>query len=510
MKQVSLPLFADPPSCQSVPSSTPDISPSPPQPAPPQAQSQSQSRPLWLCIDFPALALEALALDASAQVAVVVDVAGRCLVYLPSAAALEAGVSQGMPLNAALAHCPALVTEKRQPAHEQALLARRAAWAGDFSSQVSLDGNSLLLEVRGSLKLFGGLKALHRRICADLAAQGGRFCVAAAPTPAAARLLAQHGIDRVVSQREQLRSALARLPIHSLPLPALCLRRLARTGVRVLGDLWRLPRDGLARRFGVELLDFLDRAVGVKADPRCTVEQTLRFEAAEELYMASDCSAFILAAAESLFGRLVAFLHRHDVGASRLLIKLFHQQREATEVVVGLCQLSRDGERFHALLAEHLNRLLLPAPVVSVALVVDELLPYGEEKPALFDGLPAAGRDWLQTLEDLQSRLGPEAVQTVADVADHRPERAWVYGEAGKAEQPGSGPLRPAWLLPQPQRLDRARVVLLQGPERIESGWWTGQPVRRDYFQAQDGEGARLWVFRDLSDGQWYLHGLFA
>ena len=52
---------------------------------------------------------------------------------------------------------------------------------------------------------------------------------------------------------------------------------------------------------------------------------------------------------------------------------------------------------------------------------------------------------------------------------------------------------------------------MLQGPERIESGWWSGDDVCRDYYIAVDGKGSQLWVFKDLkSQDRWFLHGLFA
>ena len=65
-------------------------------------------------------------------------------------------------------------------------------------------------------------------------------------------------------------------------------------------------------------------------------------------------------------------------------------------------------------------------------------------------------------------------------------------------------------LLPRPVSLVREAVTLLAGPERIESGWWDGNDVRRDYFVAEDRQGARLWVFRERGgNGKWYLHGIF-
>ena len=51
---------------------------------------------------------------------------------------------------------------------------------------------------------------------------------------------------------------------------------------------------------------------------------------------------------------------------------------------------------------------------------------------------------------------------------------------------------------------------LLAGPERIESGWWDGADVARDYYLARGLHGAQLWVFRDLRSGTWCVHGLWA
>jgi protein ImuB len=94
------------------------------------------------------------------------------------------------------------------------------------------------------------------------------------------------------------------------------------------------------------------------------------------------------------------------------------------------------------------------------------------------------------------------------------------------AEAIDHGMLRPVWLLNEPLPLDeplslpaplplskqwhRSSVVLEQGPERIESGWWDGKGVARDYYVASQPHGARLWVFQERQSKRWYLHGVFA
>ena len=64
------------------------------------------------------------------------------------------------------------------------------------------------------------------------------------------------------------------------------------------------------------------------------------------------------------------------------------------------------------------------------------------------------------------------------------------------------------------------RIVRHWGPERIETGWWHGPSIRRDYYRIETDRGHWWWVFRNLAvetstsktrrPGQWMLHGRFA
>ena len=47
------------------------------------------------------------------------------------------------------------------------------------------------------------------------------------------------------------------------------------------------------------------------------------------------------------------------------------------------------------------------------------------------------------------------------------------------------------------------------GPERIETGWWRGPTIRRDYWRIETTNGYWFWVYRDLRTQIWYLHGEF-
>jgi protein ImuB len=77
---------------------------------------------------------------------------------------------------------------------------------------------------------------------------------------------------------------------------------------------------------------------------------------------------------------------------------------------------------------------------------------------------------------------------------------------------------RPLWLLEIPRDLGCGALPALTGPlrllsgaERIESGWWDGADVARDYFVAAAEDGPHYWVYRDCSrESRWFLQGVFA
>ncbi len=53
------------------------------------------------------------------------------------------------------------------------------------------------------------------------------------------------------------------------------------------------------------------------------------------------------------------------------------------------------------------------------------------------------------------------------------------------------------------------RIARHWGPERIETGWWRGAMIGRDYYRVETASGQRWWLFRRLDDGRWFLQGAF-
>jgi protein ImuB len=472
--------------------------------------------PLWLALHLPRLSLELFAPSAG-PFAVCELIDQRPRIHLCNAAAATQGIRPGQPLTAAIALCPDLGTRNRQPDAESDALTRLALWAQQYTSFVHRLSEGLLLEVAGSLRLFGGIEGLLGRIRTDLATLGYEVMPGLAPTPLGAWLMARNRIAESALDRRELQRLLNRLPLAGLELPAGTVETLHGLGLRRVGDCRRLPRASLARRVGPELLDYLDRALGHRPDPRLPFTPPPRFDGRVLLPAEVDSTPPLLFAARRLVLELVGWLRAQGAGVQAMTFRLEHRGRPASRLQVGLLQPSREPDHLLSLLRERLDRFELPAPTDAVGLSIDRFPAIEQGQGDLFraDAGEVAGPARL--LERLRARLGGEAVTGIQPVPDHRPERAWRPCLPGDDDGDRGIPQRPLWLLPEPQPLKeregrpwfRGGLSLHRGPERIESGWWDGEDAARDYFVAEDREGGRLWVYRERRSGGWFLQGIF-
>ncbi len=513
---------------------------------------------LWFALHLSALPLEALlaALPAVPQS----GESARCVVeqkrvLLACRIAAAAGVRPGMSAASAAALLPGLQLLPRDAAREAAFVERLALALARYTPAVVIEADGVLLEGAASLRLFGGARGLARALRATVRASGVHAAqMALAPTASAASLLArvppgeprQRGaaaapvmdpaIDPVAAGPQHTRQRLDALPLAAAlaawHLPERTAELLLGIGCRTLADVRALPRAGLQRRGGGLLLERLAQAYGEVPDPRAWFAPPLTFELGLELLHRADDAAMLVFAAERLVPPLAGWLAQQWLAASRIALHLRHEtsRRQSlpdTVVRVGLGEPSREAKQISLLLRERLQRTTLPAPVYALTLRLEEAVNHAGREAALWRDPQHHGSDDSRSLIDrLGARLGPERVQRLSLQADHRPERAMVTGPASAAtsstpsiEGPLSTPSRPTWLLPEPLRLqERAGRPLHGGPltlrsraERIEAGWFDGEPVSRDYHVAVGCDHRLRWVFRERRGdvAQWYLHGLF-
>lgn len=472
---------------------------------------------LWIAVALPSLALECLpGVDLHEPAVVVEAEQGQLHVVASSPAAVEAGVVAGTKLSTALALLASLRVFERAPPLELASLQSLASWAESLTSIVSLETpDSLVLEVAGSLKLFGSLEAIRARLDEELARRYRDFRLCAAPTATAALWLARAASADVL-QWPQLAGRLAALPLAVTRWPPAVQALLRDMGLRTVGDCARLPRDGFARRVGRSYLAELDRAFGRSTDLRAEFKAPLTWSSSADLGEETVDSALFIEAIEQLLDELVAELKLRQMQIGSLELAFAHLHRPPTLESFELREPTHERDRLLRLIEDRLERSILPVPAVALRIRTGPFRPLELEDAGLFETKPLEQCEQ-QLLERLQERFGAAAVYGLCTIAEHRPERAWgkklESGRwiSGAATSLPDREARPLWLLPAPVALEArpGSLKLVAGPERIESGWWDEHDVARDYYTAENGNGQKLWVFRDHRTRGWYLHGLF-
>ncbi|OZI35765.1 DNA polymerase [Bordetella genomosp. 1] len=485
---------------------------------------------LWIAVFLPNLPLDAARPHWSEQPALICGVLEQERVIALTPAARAAGLRLGLRRAGALALCPEATLLERDPAAEARTLQAAALSLLQYTPQLAVpDGDSLLLDVGASLMVFGGPRALHRRVRATLAALDLRGGIAMAPTARGASLLARGPARRRVLQADTLARRLDALPLTLLPEAQARLAWLQGLGCQRLADLRRLPRAGLQRRSDPALLHALDAAYGAAAEVHAWLSPPARFEARTELMDYVEHADALLHVSGRLTEQLSGWLGAQRLAVRAITLTLEHERgRHAcppSQLHLAMAEPVWQSAHLRGLLRERLARFELAAPVIAVTLSAPVTVDMPAASTTLFPEPGGSAADHARLLDLLSARLGPAQVRRPAPLADHRPEAAnqWLPVAADLPRPPELPPAleRPFWLIEpaQPLALRAHRPVyqgqplrLLRGPERIESGWWDAVNTQRDYFVAEDAAGARYWLYRERGGetAHWFLHGRYA
>ena len=471
----------------------------------------------WACLFLPQLAIDGVLRrhpEPGAPLVLTEGPVQRRILHAVNPAARALGLRPGMPLAAAQALGGCFATVEYQPLEAERLRQLLAGWAYRFSSQVSTDlAHAIVLEVGHSLQLFGSWPRLETQMREELQALGFRHRLVVAPNPHAARVLANVHDGLAVGDNTCL-TALGQLPIERAGLPQDVAHALSRMGLRKLRQVFALPRDALNRRFPREVLQHLDRLRGADA-PLNWYQPPDAFEGRIEFEHEVESSQALLFPLRRLTGDLAAFLAGRDGGVQRFTVVLEHDgmayAEALSEIDVGLLSAEREAGMLFELARGRIEQAQVAAPVRGMRLVARELPAFVPAERDLFDPRPQQAVPWAQLRERLRARLGDDAVQGLGWSPDHRPEHAAGGSTLPRRMAGMPSPLRPGWLLAQAMPLrDRVQRVLAD-PERIESGWWDGDDIRRDYYLVETASGQRAWAFRIAGEqaGPFMLHGWF-
>jgi protein ImuB len=508
------------------------------------------------------------ALPETRPLAVVEKIHGAQRVVAVDAIAAHRGIRVDVSLADARAAHPDLRVVEADPAADRRLLEAIADWCDRYTPLVALDPpDGLFLDISGCAHLFAGSDGHEddgeATLLADcvhrLAAQGFAVAGAVASTAGAAWAVSRFGKGGIVPAGKEL-EAIAGLPVAALRLDFEQTALLERLGLKRIDQLVGKPRAPLAARFGIDLINRFDQALGYADEalsPRRPAPLLLVERRFVEPLVEEDA---LLAALESLARTLAPALDRQGVGARLLEAAFFRVDGAVTRLRLATASPLNDPPAIATLFRERLTSLRqewdagFGFEMARLAVAEAERL---DETQTDLSGEGGKAVDLACLFDRLSARLGAQRITRFAAVDTHVPERAvrtepLTAGEgmtnlaAGKGRGfetssrgflPETPPDRPLKLFARPEPVEviaevpegpplkfRWRRVLYEvaraeGPERIAPEWWRpddAQSPTRDYFRVEDAQGRRYWLFRAGLYGRetlrplWYVHGLFA
>jgi protein ImuB len=510
---------------------------------------------LWLALHFPQLPLELLkgqtapAADIPAADIAAADIAAADArtahvvlqnnrVLQCDATASTAGIAIDATLATAHSIYNKIVHGHRNIENEARRLRQLAQALYRFSGHVSIQSpDCILLEIGGSLKLFGDPEQVSDaaiQLCQDLGhcSQARLAC-----TPWAAIALARSGRRDV----NAVPLSLAGLELAGID-PSI-IERFANMGIHTLEPLLKLPAKSLGKRFGKVLLKYIGQLSGAVPDPRRAITLPPAFE--QQLHLLQpirdkeDLCSHTRSPLIRLARELQHWLIAQQLGCEELRWSFTRHGQDTVRVPVRFAKPQQNSADFWRVSQLTLEQLELPEEVLSITLSASRLRPWRNHSQNLFSvasahtGSGCENADEIGAIiDEFNARLGQGRCFGMQTVTQYAPEAACTSAKALKSQRENASVAeqqqrffarigkRPLWLFDAPRPIRREDLVLLQGPERIQSSWWTADTVCRDYYIALHSLGAECWVFvqlfgenpaeKTLSPTEnWYVHGYF-
>lgn len=466
----------------------------------------------------------------------------RRIVQAANQAALDAGLHIGMAAAKAQAILPVLITEDANPVADARELDRLALWLLQrVSPIVATDApNGIVIDSTGADHLHGGEHAMLEGIVGRLAMSGVTAKAAVADSWGAAYAIARCMRQSTFVARAGEGDRLLRpLPLEALRIPPAICGKLRPLGFETVGDLLDQPRAPLTLRFGPEIAQRLDQALGNTSEPITPIRSPDVVEARRAFAEPIGAAETIAKYVGKLVLQLCERLEARGLGARRLDLLCQRVDSHTQAVRVGMATPVRDPKRLTRLLCEKIETIE-PGFGIEVMTIAATIAEPTERRQTASSLIEEVAPDVSDLIDVLTNRVGSKAVYRLAPVASDVPERSVCRVPALAPETGASWPdhwPRPARLLARPEPVEtmallpdqppvsftwrgvRRRVKCADGPERVFGEWWKRDAESisvRDYFRVEDDAGERYWLYR-AGDGEnaatgshrWFLHGVF-
>ncbi|MEY2994932.1 MAG: hypothetical protein RL357_1867 [Pseudomonadota bacterium] len=408
-----------------------------------------------------------------------------------------------------------------------------ANWCTAFTPDVYVWGEGVALDAHSVTAYWGGATPAWRRFreawpgqwgisCDDYGCSGWGATVWQALARARCRLSVR---DTTADQ----------LPLWTLPETERYQKAWYALGMRTWGDLRRLPRGSVARRWGKRVLEILDQAYGDRPSELLPWQVPAQFDTKREWARPATHWSEVDEVMPAMLQEMVAWLVARQRQAKQVEWVFAWdtpqiqqaQGRDQREIhLIASAEPTHDFDIWWRLTRLHREHWKLSAPIVALELKLTEDVPASDVWKGLWDR--GRGRSLPVCLEEMRTRWGGEGVSCAQTEADPIPERMQTWVSTLPVSRASAVTLMrsrvsPSWLLDPPVRLwvkaDRpwyqGPLRLVLGPQRVGAWPWSDVPqielpraVRRDYFVAWSERVGWLWIYREAE--QWFLHGVYA
>ncbi len=463
---------------------------------------------------------------------------GRMLVTERNQLAQSMGVDKGMSLADAKAIFPSLQVIDDQPDLSAKLLQGLAEWSIRFTPVVGTDlPDGLVMDVTGCAHLWGGEQQYIQDIRNRFTAFGYSVSVAIADTVGVAWAVSRFAKKEFIIATGEQANSLLPLPASALRIDGATVERLDKLGLRQVGSFMGLPYKSLRRRFGPQLLQRLNQALGLEAEwitPVCPIEPFQeRLPCMEPIVTATGIEIAIQRLLEVLCKRL----QQEQKGLRTAVLKCYRVDGKIEKIEIGTNRPTCSTKHLFKLFEIKIDSI---EPDLGIelftldALKVEEVLTRQEKLWEQANGLDDVGLGEL--LDRIEGKVGGGKIHRYVPAEHYWPEHSYKTADslnekiqtAWKLDRP-----RPLQILAHPELIEVSAPIPdyppmnfrykgklhtikhADGPERIEQEWWLQEGQHRDYYVVEDEDGNRYWLFRsghyDATKPQhWFIHGFFA
>jgi protein ImuB len=463
---------------------------------------------------------------------------GRMIITAANILAQQQGIDIGMAVADARAIIPSLKVLDDKPGLSNKLLTGVAEWCIRFTPAVSIDPpDGILLDITGCAHLWGGEKKYQLEINNRFKHFGYDVSIAIADTIGTAWAIARFGENNFIIAPGAQTTALLPLPASSLRIANEITERLEKLGLRQVRNFIHMPRPSLRRRFGPQLLEQLDKALGHQEEQVIPVIPIELFHERLPCLEPIVTATGIEIALQRLLDTLCHRLKQEEKGLRMAVFKCYRVDGKIEKLEIGTNRPTSNTKHLFKLFEIKIDTIE-PALGIELftldALKVEDLSIVQEKLWEHSGGLDDMGLSEL--LDRISGKIGTGNIHRYVPDEHYWPERS--YKPASSINEPLQTTWkmdrpRPLQILSSPESIEVTapipdyppmnfrykgklhKIIKADGPERIEQEWWLQQGQHRDYYAVEDEEGHRYWLFRSghydtTKSYQWFIHGFFA